>query len=118
MKKFIVLFLSGMIFAGCKSAAFKTSEKTLELKGNPTTGYTWIYTVEDESIIQVSEEIKYLGEKGIVGAPSLFTYTIRSVKPGTTSLKFEYKRPWEEKAAEEVRVFEVRVKENGEIVLK
>ena len=53
-----------------------------------------------------------------MGAPSKFTYTIKSLKAGNTSLKFEYKRPWEEKEAEEVRLYDVNVKENGKIELK
>lgn len=115
MKKICILLLFGLIFEGCKSIAFKSSETRLELRGNPTTGYTWIYTIGDESIIQIDEDIKYLGKEGMVGAPSLFTYTVRSLKQGNTNLKFEYKRPWENKQAEEVRFFEVTVKENGKI---
>ena len=114
-KTIIILFLLSLIFAGCKSASFNSSEKILELKGNPTTGYTWIYTIGDESIIRVDEDIQYLGKEGLVGALSLFTYTVRSLKQGNTNLKFEYKRPWENKQAEEVRFFEVTVKENGKI---
>lgn len=114
-KKVLILLFLSLIFAGCKSAAFKSSEKILELRGNPTTGYTWIYTIGDETIIQVDEDIKYLGKEGMVGAPSLFTYTIRSLKQGNTNLKFEYKRLWENKQADEVRFFEVTVKENGKI---
>lgn len=114
-KSVLILFLLNLIFTGCKSASFNSSEKILELRGNPTTGYTWIYTIGDESIIQVDEDIQYLGKEGMVGAPSLFTYTVRSLKHGNTSLKFEYKRPWEDKKAEEVRFFEVTVKGNGKI---
>ena len=114
-KSVLILFLLSLIFTGCKSASFNSSEKILELRGNPTTGYTWIYTIGDESIIQVDEDIQYLGKDGMVGAPSLFTYTVRSLKQGNTNLKFEYKRPWEDKKAEEVRFFEVTVKENGKI---
>ena len=87
-KKVLILFLLSLIFAGCKSASFNSSEKILELRGNPTTGYTWIYTIGDESIIQVDEDIQYLGKEGMVGAPSLFTYTVRSLKQGNTNLKF------------------------------
>ena len=63
----------------------------------------------------MDEDIQYLGKEGMVGAPSLFTYKVRSTKQGNTNLKFEYKRPWEDKKAEEVRFFEVTVKENGKI---
>ena len=66
----------------------------------------------------MDEDIQYLGKDGMVGAPSLFTYTVRSLKQGNTNLKFEYKRPWEDKKAEEVRFFEVTVKENGKISMK
>ena len=114
-KKVLILLVLSLFLAGCKSAVFKTSEKNLELRGNPTTGYTWIYIVSDDSVIQVDEDVKYLGDN--VGAPSLFTYTIKSLKPGKTILKFEYKRPWEDKAAEELRFFEVNVKNNGNISL-
>lgn len=116
-KKVLILLVLSLFLAGCKSAVFKTSEKNLELRGNLTTGYTWIYTVSDDSVIQVDEDVKYLGDNGIVGAPSLFTYTIKSLKPGKTDLKFEYKRPWEDKIAEEMRFFEVNVKDNGNISL-
>lgn len=116
-KKVWILIFFCLLLAGCKSVSFNTNEKTLELRGNPTTGYTWIYTVEDDSIILVEEDIKYLGQDGVVGAPSLFTYTIKSLKQGKTTLKLEYKRPWEDKAAEEIRYFVVTVKENGKIIL-
>lgn len=118
MKKVWILFLLSLIFAGCKSVSFNSSEKRLEFRGNPTTGYIWIYTIGDESIIQVDEDIQYLGKEGMAGASSLFTYTVRSLKQGNTNLKFEYKRPWEDKQAEEVRFFEVTVKENGKISMK
>ena len=64
-KKVWILLVFSLFLAGCKSAAFKTSEKNLELRGNPTTGYAWIYTVSDDSVIQVDEDIKYLGDNGI-----------------------------------------------------
>ena len=118
MKKVWLILLAVLLFAGCSTTSFKSDKTTLELKGNPTTGYTWLYTIGDETIISVDEDIKYLGAKGVMGAPSKFTYTIKSLKAGNTSLKFEYKRPWEEKDAEEVRLYEVNVKENGKIELK
>ena len=92
-KTIVILFLLSLIFAGCKSVSFNSREKILELRGNPTTGYTWIYTIGDETIIQVDEDIQYLGKEGMVGAPSLFTYKVRSTKQGNTNLKFEYKPP-------------------------
>lgn len=117
-KKVLILILLVLLFAGCSTTSFKSDKTTLELNGNPTTGYTWLYSIGDETIISVDEDVKYLGAKGVMGAPSKFTYTIKSLKAGNTSLKFEYKRPWEEKEAEEVRFYDVKVKENGKIELK
>lgn len=117
MKKNLFVIVLGLLLVGCKSASFKESEKKLELDGNPTTGYTWVYSIGDESVIQVSEDVKYLGKNGIVGAPSRFTYTIKSKKAGSTSLKFVYKRPWEEKDAETVRLFEVKIEDDGKLEL-
>lgn len=117
-KKVWILILLCLLFAGCSTTSFKSDKTTLELNGNPTTGYTWLYSIGDETIISVDEDVKYLGAKGVMGAPSKFTYTIKSLKAGNTSLKFEYKRPWEDKEAEEVRLYDVNVKENGKIELK
>ena len=117
-KNLMFILLSLPLFAACNTTSFKSDKTTIELNGNPTTGYTWLYIIGDETIIQVKEDIKYLGTKGMVGAPSKFTYTIKSLKAGNTSLKFEYKRPWEEKDAEEVRLYEVNVSKNGKIELK
>ena len=117
-KKVWILILLFLLFAGCSTTSFKSDKTTLELNGNPTTGYTWLYSIGDETIISVDEDVKYLGAKGVMGAPSKFTYTIKSLKAGNTSLKFEYKRPWEEKEAEEIRLYYVNVKENGKIELK
>jgi predicted secreted protein len=116
--KTILSILSGtLILAGCTSTAFKSNKTAIELKGNPTTGYTWMYTIEDESIIQVEEDVQYLGKNGMVGAPSLFKYTIKSRKQGSTGLRFEYKRPWEDGEPEAVQLYEVTVEQNGEITI-
>ena len=111
----MALILMGAVTVSCASAKFKSDKKKIEMEGNPTTGYTWVYEIEDESIIFVDEKIKYLGAKNMVGAPSLFTYTITSRKPGSTELRFEYKRPWEDKPAEETKTYTVTVDESGKI---
>ena len=123
MKRF-VFFVSGMafilmgaVFASCSSTQFKSSKKKIEMQGNPTTGYTWDYTIEDESIIRLEQKTKYLGSRKTSGAPSLFTYTIISLKPGTTTITFEYKRPWEDKPAEKTQTYTVTVDERGKITL-
>ncbi|MCQ2584523.1 MAG: protease inhibitor I42 family protein [Treponema sp.] len=121
MKKSVISVLVFCIlgfFTGCiTNKGFKSQSKSIELRGNPTTGYSWFYKISDENIISVSEEIEYLGDDRMVGAPSLFHYTIYSEQPGSVEITFEYKRPWEDKPAEETRIFDVVVKENGTLEL-
>ena len=108
---FVLLFLN----IGCRTSKFESKEKKLEFTGNPTTGYIWFFEIEDESIIQVEETINYLGEKKIVGAPSLFMYKIKSLKPGITTLCFQYKRPWENNNPEKDIFYDVKVNSTGKI---
>jgi len=115
-----ILTVSGilsLLFSSCASSNFKSQKVIIELEGNPTTGYSWVYEIEDEKIVRMDEEIIYLGKKGMVGAPSKFVYSVYSLSAGETTIHFEYKRPWEEKAAEEICNFKVSVKENGKLTV-
>ena len=111
-----MIMMAGTVFTSC--ATFSSQKAVIELDGNPTTGYTWNYEIEDEALIEVDEEISYLGKDDVVGAPSKFKYTIHSLKTGSTRIKFEYKRPWEQTPADKVEIYEVSVGQNGEIVVK
>ena len=98
--------------------SFKSDSVTIELKGNPSTGYTWEAVLFSENIVEISKDVKYLGAKGMVGAPSMFYFTVRSVLTGNTVLTLEYKRPWEEKAPLETKVYNVNVDERGKIIME
>ena len=106
------------LFASCVSTRFASEEKTIQLKGNPTTGYNWFYQISDDSVIAVEEYVKYLGDDMVVGAPSMFTYTITSLKPGQATLHFEYKRPWETVEPAEIKEYIITVAENGKIKIE
>jgi predicted secreted protein len=106
------------LFASCVSTRFASDEKTIQLKGNPTTGYNWFYQISDESVIAVEEYVKYLGDDMVVGAPSMFTYTITSLKPGQATLHFEYKRPWETVEPIETKEYIITVDEKGKIKIE
>ena len=97
--------------------SFESDSVTIELKGNPSTGYTWEAVLSDENIVEVSKDVKYLGAKGMVGAPSMFYFTVSSVSSGNTILTLEYKRPWEEKAPLETKVYNITVDERGKITM-
>lgn len=107
-----------MLLSSCVSTRFCNEEKSIQLKGNPTTGYNWFYQISDDSIIGVEEYVKYLGDDMVVGAPSMFTYTITSLKPGQTTLHFEYKRPWETVEPAETKEYIITVDEKGKIEIE
>ncbi|MCR5698453.1 MAG: protease inhibitor I42 family protein [Treponemataceae bacterium] len=112
----IVILMSAIFLTSCLNAKFKSQSSLVELEGNPTTGYTWSYEIYDESIIKIDEKVESLGDKGVMGAPSRFEYTIKSLKAGNTVVRFEYKRPWEEDPIE-VRFIDVHVDEKGGMVV-
>ena len=97
--------------------SFKSDSVTIELKGNPSTGFTWILTLSSENIVTVSKDVKYLGAEGMVGAPSMFYFTVSSLASGNTILTLEYKRPWEEKAPLETKVYNITVDKKGKITM-
>lgn len=75
---------------------------TLELPGNPSTGYSWRLDAsksENASIVTI-EDLGYVksapppGEKRRMGAPAPYHFRITGVSEGTATLVFEYVRPW------------------------
>ncbi len=120
-KKFMKpVWLLGLaiLLLSCTPNSFKSQKTRIQMEGNPTTGYTWIYQIEDEGIISISEKIEAIGKKGLMGVPSLFTYTIQSLKEGSTKVHFEYKRSWEDLAPIEEKDYEVEVDSKGKIMIK
>lgn len=116
---FIIYLVFGAIFmAACSSKkSFNSDTVTIELKGNPSTGYTWEAVLSSESIVEVSKDVKYLGAKGMVGAPSMFYFTVSSISEGNTVLSFEYKRSWETKTPLETKVYNISVDKKGKITM-
>jgi inhibitor of cysteine peptidase len=71
---------------------------TIELDGNPTTGYSWTYTMDPEGIVkEVSHEYK-ADAKGTVGGGGKYTYVFAAQSPGEVQMQFVYARPWETNA--------------------
>lgn len=71
---------------------------SVTLKGNPTTGYTWQYKIQDESVVKLDTESS-VPDSGLIGAGSTFTWNFKALKPGTTTITFKYYRTWEGEAS-------------------
>ena len=96
--------------------SFKSDSVTIELKGNPSTGYTWEAVLASENIVEISKNVN--GGEGMVGAPSMFYFTVSSVSAGNTVLTLEYKRSWEEKEPLEKKVYNITVDKKGKITME
>ena len=76
----------------------KTLTAAIELEGNPTTGYSWVYAMSPEGIVrEVSNEYIAANTVGhVAGSGGKFIFTFEAVAEGETELTFSYLRPWEE----------------------
>jgi inhibitor of cysteine peptidase len=65
---------------------------TIELPGNPTTGYTWQAEVEAETVELIGQEFEPAG-KG-AGSAGMEVCQFRAVNAGETDVNLAYRRPW------------------------
>lgn len=112
----MLFLLNGCLSLRQTSALSAETARTVVLKGNPSTGYVWRYTINNPEIITIEETHSYRGDSDFVGSPSEFTYTVRPLKEGTTTVFFIYARPWEEKPVE-TRQFTAVVRKDGSLTL-
>jgi inhibitor of cysteine peptidase len=84
-------------------------EFEIVLEGIPTAGFSWVLVHP----LEVAEVIQELGHEwqpstSLVGGPAREHFRFRALAEGEVKLRFQYRRPWEDKAREE-RTFAVRV---------
>lgn len=70
---------------------------SLELEGNPSTGYSWQMRNSDPAIAEVKyQSFQNSGHKPhFVGAPGKFVWQIKGLQKGSTEVTFRYYRNWE-----------------------
>jgi len=88
-------------------------EFVIALGSNPTTGYGWQESY-DENMLELVEKTYKLGkeaEQGVVGAGGVEYFRFKPLKAGKTEITLVYKRPWEEPTPQDVtKVFTVNIK--------
>ena len=92
---------------------------TVELEGNPTTGFTWICTIIPEGIVkEVSKDfMQNDADEGMTGVGGTFIFTFESIQPGEAELAFFYLREWEDEPAESIVVYNAVVDDSLGIAL-
>ena len=112
MKTILGLLCFGLSVANAASLVFDnpskpmvlpkgTTQFEIVLKSNPSTGYAWFLTNYNATLIKpISWQYHAITDKKRIGAPgeSVWTFAVLSgadVVPQSTTLSFEYVRPWE-----------------------
>ncbi|WP_313579566.1 protease inhibitor I42 family protein [Chishuiella sp.] len=116
MKKVLLTLGIGAMISSCATNQKNSNtinlddvktEKTIHLNNgeevdftittNPTTGYDWTTTVPNDcNVAIVNEAITSDNKTGAMGAPSKKTYKIKANKNGECTIRFDYKRSWED----------------------
>ena len=123
MKKFLILVavVAISLAAGCMGEVktYTDSGQTIDigvnqefviaLGSNPTTGYMWQIS-HDENILELVEKTyKQTGEP--VGGGGVEYFRFKPLKAGETKITLVYKRPWEEATPQDVtKVFTVSIR--------
>lgn len=84
---------------------------TVELEANRTTGYEWHYDIDNENIIKVTTDNYEVDEhpEGMTGVGGTRRITIKGIKKGITTIRFEYYRSWTPEEVEETKEFKIKV---------
>lgn len=84
----------------------------LELKSNPTTGFSWypLKQVSKKAPISIVRSGYEADNTGLVGSSGMQYWEIKGKKTGPYTLTLQYKRPWEKKVKPtEVKKFAIIV---------
>ena len=122
LKKICALVLTGCLFL-CGSGFSNEYEdvQTIELKSNPTTGYSWNVTTVDLDLehkgkVDVIQTYNCDNEcDSICGAGGTTTFFIKGLEKGEVCLSFEYKRPWETSQYDREVLALLDVNESGKV---
>ncbi|MBQ0058575.1 MAG: protease inhibitor I42 family protein [Lachnospiraceae bacterium] len=130
MKKFkrvavVVSMLSLVlaVVAGCgkkevkEGVSFDKDVLTVVLAANPTTGYTWAASIDNEAMLTfVSDSYETAPQsEGAVGVGGFTTMTFKAVGPGTATVTLTYGQQWEGGNKGETRAVTVTIGDKNKI---
>ncbi len=78
------------------------SEFKISLESNPSTGYKWEATF-DENFFKLKSDTFNRQSDARVGQGGTQTFVFLPVKAGETTIEFVYKRSWEQESAKKKR---------------
>lgn len=118
----VLLSLLGLL-AGCKLIQESRNDPTIakvELNGNPTTGFSWVYTIAPDDIIKIVSEdyIQDSNPQNFAGVGGTFVFIFEAVAQGEATVTFHYLRPWEDVPPIKTVVYKAVVDEQGSLKLE
>ena len=117
----VVVAMSVALLCGCASTEQTTEEAagefTVELEGNATTGYQWLYTADPEGIVEEVSNDFFQGDSdgSETGVGGVYVYKFKGVQEGETTLTFVYARSWEDEEPGETVTYKLSVDADGNI---
>ncbi len=124
----LAISMFALALAGCAAeratsvsfdgGTLRSSGKTLtiELEGNPTTGFTWTSQIEGDNLSLESEDYTSSSkDPHISGAGGVFGYRYEGAEEGASTITCTYRRPWEDYDPLKTFVFEVTTDSSGNI---
>ena len=86
-----------------------TGRMIVTLESNATTGYQWQLASLDQTVLENTEQTYISPTTDLVGAGGTERWVFVAQKAGETTLRMEYRRPWEPPETEPARTFSVTV---------
>ncbi len=74
---------------------FVNDQIEISLPGNPTTGYEWMLTNVDYTILEKMGEPEYKTTGDAVGSSGYYIYKFKAIAPGETLVEMVYRRSFE-----------------------
>lgn len=89
--------------AQCPVTLNKGQQLILSLPSNPSTGFRWMLHDVPASVLEKLGPEVYSNPQSDapIGSAGLSTWRFRAGRPGTSQLRLDYQRPWEQQAAPE-----------------
>ena len=67
----------------------------IAMQSNPTTGYSWTQQLGDGAVLQYEGNVRQNPNPTIPGAPGQQIFVYRANRTGTSTITFQYARPFE-----------------------
>lgn len=83
---------------------------TIELAGNPTTGYEWV-VVQNDATLLLPAEPTYESDSSAIGSGGNYTFRFTALQAGNASLKLAYRRSWETTASDQTFTLTVNIQD-------